>query len=473
MKIADLLLDTNSEVSQENFVDFFNNKDVVRLPSLVTNTTQLVTNPENTGTFAQVVVSDVVFPAKTSERNEISSKPVPLIEASAQSSVEVIFGSYTSVITLGRGRTATINLGGSNRKVSRKHAIISWEETAGVFTLHVTGANGLYIDDSLHRVNCSVKLSNGCVIDIAGIKYRFQIPHMDYLPSPPFGSPAHIPETESNVTLSSFSVDSDASKITSQTNEEPCVNTVNRVKSSLRSQATKSNNRKTRSYRNISPASSICNGSFKSSDDLASDSEPLSLPSGLDPVLNSKAGKASGKRATVGKNKRKREKKRTQPEIDPVRKELIDNIVAAIVFTGKHMISASEIYKIILADHPTFPERYEEFNELSVVRSLHKYSFFGHVVRKGKDAGGKPLADLWYYTINDDPDTTRKSTYQPLVKGARSCTLKDKQYYFKPPPKVPSIKYSTQLPPSGRKRSKKSRSISGPSKRSKSNDSST
>ncbi|ORY06967.1 hypothetical protein K493DRAFT_9365 [Basidiobolus meristosporus CBS 931.73] len=388
MNISDLLSDVNSEAPLECFADFFNNKGLVQC----------------------AVPGPIVASARCCE-----------------DTVQVLLGSYTSTIILGRGRSATVNLGGSNRKVSRRHAIISWEEATGVFNIHITGANGLFINDSIYKANCTVRLTHGSIIDIAGMKYRFQIPHLDYLPSPPFGSPAHHSECEKK----EYSTMND--------DIEPFAHIDDGNYAEADQRVYQQNDRKKpqRMDRN-----SLANGAY---DQANSSSDSEFTHRIANPVKRKRRDKLSEKCTARGNTKRRKEKEKY--ETDPLSKELVDNIVAAIVFSGKHMLSANEIFKTVLTDCPTFPERHQELHELNVIRCLHQYPFFGHVVRKGKDAGGKPLADLW-----------------PLVKGARSCTLKDKQYYFKPPPKVPSIRYSTQLPPAGKKRSKKSKEIPGSSK---------
>ncbi|KAK9764689.1 hypothetical protein K7432_007620 [Basidiobolus ranarum] len=463
MKISDLLLDTNSEVSREAFVDYFNNKDTTKVSLNETTPSEITVKTESSEEFTNVLLSKNTHLEKISYDNTTPNAE-KAGETPTKDSIEVIVGSYTSVITMGRGRSATINLGGSNKKVSRKHAVIYWEETTGTFTLNVTGANGLHIDGTLYKENRSKKLSSGNIIDVAGMKYRFQVPHLEYLPSPPFGSPA--PGTEAEQSTKGSCVDKNLFKVTTQTNTENLLNVDKRTEKSQSKSVSEPDNQRSKAFRNISPASSICNSSFKSSDSLidgSSDSELSFDSSDMESSEDSEPSRVSNKHTAPKCRKRGREEIYLQPEIDPNQNELINNIVAAIVFTGKHMLSASEIYSAILTDHSTFLEKYQ-FQELDVVRCLHQYPFFGHVVRKGKDAGGKPLADLWHYTVNNDPDPERRDTYQPLVKGTRSCTLKDKQYYFKPPPKVPSIKYSTQLPPSGKKRSKRSKKTGNRSK---------
>ncbi|ORX90863.1 hypothetical protein K493DRAFT_409638 [Basidiobolus meristosporus CBS 931.73] len=458
--VIKIKFDANSEDTRESFIDFFNNEEAVK-SQLEDSAPAEITVKTETAELTKVSILETPQPDIASSKNDTKPSDFPCCEDTEKDSIEVIFGSYTSSITLGRGRSATINLGGSNRKVSRRHAVISWEETSGAFTINVIGANGLYIDGALFKAKCSKKLMNGNIIDVAGIRYRFQIPHLDYLPSPPFGSPAPTAEAEQSADAKGCSTDKDSLR-TPQIIKE---NSTNGSKRPEKSQS-ELNNPRSKAFRNISPASSICNSSLRSDDpiDGSSDSELSYCSSDMDlsdleSSDNSDSDLSSASEECTRDRKRPRTEKSPKPKIDPSQKELIDNIVAAIVFTGKHMLSASEIFSSIATDYSAFYEK-RRLTELDVARCLHRYPFFGHVVRKGKDAGGKPLADLWHYAVNSDPDPERRDTYKPLVKGTRSCTLKDKQYYFKPPPKVPSIKYSTQSLPSGRKRSKKSKKTS-------------
>lgn len=78
---------------------------------------------------------------------------------------------------------------------------------------------------------------------------------------------------------------------------------------------------------------------------------------------------------------------------------------------------------------------------------LKEKPFFGEIQRKGKTADGSPKENLYYYNSELDPVEWRRSTYTQVGRSARKCTLKDKQYFWKIPPKLGRHRSSYVPPP--------------------------
>lgn len=79
---------------------------------------------------------------------------------------------------------------------------------------------------------------------------------------------------------------------------------------------------------------------------------------------------------------------------------------------------------------------------------LKEKPFFGEIVRKGKTADGSPKENLYYYNSEADPVEWRRAEYTHVGRSARKCTLQDKQYFWKIPPKLGRNRHSYVPPPS-------------------------
>ncbi|KAG0038002.1 transcription factor [Podila clonocystis] len=114
-------------------------------------------------------------------------------------------------------------------------------------------------------------------------------------------------------------------------------------------------------------------------------------------------------------------------------------IIDTLVFARKKKsMTLTELYEEMIVSQPSLMAEQDpvEIKEqmlqcLSAARCVDK------ITRKGKDAYNKPLEDQWYYIPERDHNLMRKHTRQEVMPSARKCTLKDKQYFFKMPPKLP------------------------------------
>ncbi|KAJ1671911.1 hypothetical protein EV182_007378, partial [Spiromyces aspiralis] len=128
-------------------------------------------------------------------------------------------------------------------------------------------------------------------------------------------------------------------------------------------------------------------------------------------------------------------------------------VIECMVFSSRTSLTITEILASLQASHPhlvpkpsSSPSDNAANHQLSQVWRAHishtllNSPCFGRVVRKVKDASNKVVEDKWYYDPARDHDKARSETYCGVVRTARRCTLSDKQYYFKPPPKLPNYR---------------------------------
>lgn len=107
----------------------------------------------------------------------------------------------------------------------------------------------------------------------------------------------------------------------------------------------------------------------------------------------------------------------------------------------------SDIYTRILKANPTYAKQPREVWIERIRSVLKEKPFFGEIKRKGKTADGSPVENLYYYNSDLDPVEWRRATYTQVGRSARKCTLKDKQYFWKIPPKLGRHR-SSYIPPS-------------------------
>ncbi|KAF9209920.1 hypothetical protein BGZ49_009846 [Haplosporangium sp. Z 27] len=135
--------------------------------------------------------------------------------------------------------------------------------------------------------------------------------------------------------------------------------------------------------------------------------------------------------------------RKSSPEEPPV--DYTESIIDTLVFARKKKsMTLSELYEEMVASQPSLiaSQSPEEIKE-QMLQCLSSAGCVGKISRKGKDAYNKPLETQWYYIPESDHNVMRKLTRQEVMPSARKCTLKDKQYFFKMPPKLPYHRKST------------------------------
>ncbi|KAF9193182.1 hypothetical protein BGZ50_007722 [Haplosporangium sp. Z 11] len=114
-------------------------------------------------------------------------------------------------------------------------------------------------------------------------------------------------------------------------------------------------------------------------------------------------------------------------------------IIDTLVFARKKKsMTLTELFDEMVMSQPSLMATHssEEIKE-QMLQCLSAARCVGKITRKGKDAYNKPLENQWYYIPECDHNVMRKLTRQEVMPSARKCTLKDKQYFFKMPPKLP------------------------------------
>ncbi|KAG0056982.1 hypothetical protein BGZ83_002589 [Gryganskiella cystojenkinii] len=114
-------------------------------------------------------------------------------------------------------------------------------------------------------------------------------------------------------------------------------------------------------------------------------------------------------------------------------------IIDTLVFARKKKsMTLTELFDEMITSQPNIlaSQDADEIKE-QMLQSLTAARCVGKITRKGKDAYNKPLENQWYYIPECDHNLMRKQTRQEVMPSARKCTLKDKQYFFKMPPKLP------------------------------------
>ncbi|KAJ1911584.1 hypothetical protein H4219_005893 [Mycoemilia scoparia] len=140
----------------------------------------------------------------------------------------------------------------------------------------------------------------------------------------------------------------------------------------------------------------------------------------------------------------------------PPHTSLQELIIECMVFSSRTSLTVTDIISSLKSSNPSLflrpasenpkttatafpsPSAITKIWRSHIIHTLYNTPCFGHVARNVKDASNKQVEDQWHYDASLDTNADRRDTYQGIVRTARRCTLKDKQYYFKPPPKLPA-----------------------------------
>ncbi|KAI8330938.1 hypothetical protein EDC96DRAFT_451998 [Choanephora cucurbitarum] len=306
----------------------------------------------------------------------------------------VIAGSYEKAVTLGRGGSCTIKIGRRNRQISRCHVSIEFNKTTQQFELTVLGLNGACVDDIHYDQHAVVPLNDNSFVDVLGDQFFFRAP------------PYPINQTKKQ------KVDHITRELSPEIEVEEA------------------------------PASPVAVVESKEEDEeypielvpedaLSPPIDPESLSP--EPVVENE------------ENKNILEEKDSNLVEDTT--DYAEVIIDALVFSRTSSMPVSDICSRILKANPAYAEQPREVWMQRIRRVLKERPFFGEIQRKGKTADGSPTENLYYYNSELDPVEWRRATYTQVGRSARKCTLKDKQYFWKIPPKLGRHR-SSYIPPS-------------------------
>ncbi|RUP14441.1 hypothetical protein BC936DRAFT_139666 [Jimgerdemannia flammicorona] len=111
-------------------------------------------------------------------------------------------------------------------------------------------------------------------------------------------------------------------------------------------------------------------------------------------------------------------------------------------------MTVREIYNQIMTTLPRYKSQNTDLWLTQLDTTLATAPCFGKIVRSGKTADGTPKENLHYYICDQDPVEWRRQAYGQVSRSARKCTLADKQYFWKMPPKLPNHRYRSSYVPS-------------------------
>jgi hypothetical protein len=127
-----------------------------------------------------------------------------------------------------------------------------------------------------------------------------------------------------------------------------------------------------------------------------------------------------------------------------------------LVFSKKSSMPISDICSRIMKTNPSYKTQDRTMWTRRIERVLKEKAFFGEIVRKGKTADGSPKEHLYYYNSDMDPVEWRRATYTQVGRSARKCTLQDKQYFWRIPPKLGKNRHAYIPPPLQQQQEKRS-----------------
>ncbi|KAF7723652.1 hypothetical protein EC973_001794 [Apophysomyces ossiformis] len=335
----------------------------------------------------------------------------------------VIMGSYEKPITLGRGGASTIKIGRRNRQISRTHVSIQYNPDKDHFELLVVGLNGARVDDVHYRQHERALLEDDSFVDILGDHIIFR------QPSPPLRFDKEIAKT---VLINPQSLFDD--EFEQPPKKRQCNETEEKVEEVEKKQTIQEEGKKQLNVTCLSE---------EDDDEIAAikkETTSEGMPS-TDSIDN-KDDKKKDDNAVVSTGNDGNQKENLAEGMQDYSEVIID----ALVFSRKSSMPVSDICSRIMSSNPTYKLQSREVWIERIQRELKEKPFFGEIVRKGKTADGSPKENLYYYNGDLDPVEWRRATYTQVGRSARKCTLQDKQYFWKIPPKLGRNR-SSYIPP--------------------------
>ncbi|KAI8082182.1 hypothetical protein BDF21DRAFT_338122 [Thamnidium elegans] len=295
----------------------------------------------------------------------------------------VIVGSHDKKVTLGRGGASTIKIGRRNRQISRIHVSIAYHQDHAQFKLTVVGLNGACVDQIQYAQHDVAPLDNDSFIDILGDHFYFKVP-----PAPMNFD--HIKQDSQIITNKDI-------------------------------------------FRELSPE-------VEQSNIIEEEEEEYPVELVPEDALSCEEKELSPEPVVVEEEEEKEKEQSPLQEIsEPIDNDTNDYaevIIDALVFSRTSSMPISDICSRILKANPAYAKQPRALWIERIRTVLKEKPFFGEIQRKGKTADGSPTENLYYYNSELDPVEWRRATYTQVGRSARKCTLKDKQYFWKIPPKL-------------------------------------
>ncbi|ORZ15148.1 hypothetical protein BCR42DRAFT_416507 [Absidia repens] len=286
----------------------------------------------------------------------------------------IIHGIKSSKLTIGRGHGSGVQVGRRNPRMSRQHFVIEHKPHLG-YTLTVQSPNGVLVDRIMFMAGEHIPLVKGSMIEVLGTKLIF-------------AGETPTQEEQDQYTM------------------VPCL-------TSLSSSTTTTTTKE----------------SVKDSILLA---DRTSLNTRMDPVLCSTKGTSTITSGSATKKEVTTTNKSTPADDSflllskPKSLDFLDSLIRLLANSRKTSMTIPEIGQQLKRDRP------------SLMELIQTTACIGCIERTGNTADGTPKEHLYYYKPELDANDERRLALSQSRRGARKCALKDTQYYFRIPPKLPN-----------------------------------
>ncbi|KAI9268716.1 hypothetical protein BY458DRAFT_511323 [Sporodiniella umbellata] len=360
----------------------------------------------------------------------------------------VVVGQYDKKVILGRGGASTIKIGRRNRQISRTHVSIEFNPDLGHFQLTILGLNGANVDQVLYNQHAIVVLEDHSSIDVLGDHVEFRVPPR------PLDTKQHILEPAKDA-ASPKEDNKEISKVQEAVKEEavvieekPKVTPEIEEKESIQPSNDSDNKLQEESDKPLIKDTTETTLHMHTAESVEDNKESIRQLQEEKEIESMKIAEESWPIDTL---KNDDDDKLSEMEEQDYSEVIID----ALVFSRTSSMPVSDICSRIMKSNPSYAEQPRELWTERIREVLKEKPFFGEIQRKGKTADGSPKENLYYYNSELDPVEWRRATYTQVGRSARKCTLKDKQYFWKIPPKLGRHRSSYVPPPASFSESKK------------------
>ncbi|ORZ08630.1 hypothetical protein BCR42DRAFT_462839 [Absidia repens] len=382
--------------------------------------------------------SDDIVPTSALDVNDDERQQQSRSNSSEPPSL-VIVGSYQQRITLGRGGSSTVKIGRRNRQISRNHVAIEYAN--GRFELVVLGLNGASVDHLPYRQHERAPLDDHSFVDVLGDSLIFRLPAG---PPPQQQQKTHpLPATHNKQPTATDSHLSSTEQIVKRVNHQQLRvldQNRNETQASSSPQPSQQYMDEIKQEDEKDTLHDHSSGTVKNhaSSESTEIREPEKTPIMDTPIKNEEytheKDEVDGDGGVDDNDKENNHSSSKQDEKDTT--DYAENIIDILVFSRKSSMPISDICSRIIKTNPSYKKQDREVWTKRIQRVLQEKAFFGEIVRKGKTADGSPKEHLYYYNSDMDPVEWRRATYTQVGRSARKCTLQDKQYFWRIPPKL-------------------------------------
>ncbi|KAI8866120.1 hypothetical protein GQ42DRAFT_165690 [Ramicandelaber brevisporus] len=401
------------------------------------------------------------FAAHASSTAQRSTKPLPPVLFCQRK-----IATAEQPLIVGR---ATLPANPRSRFISRRHVELRFEPTSrntqdisglppkkrrlmsdgssgngGKWMLKVCGENGVKVDESFYGPGESVEIEHGCVVDFVGIQTVFLD---DAMVEGSLGT--STPKSASASASASASVSATPQPVLSSA-AVPMDVSIDDLPPSSPPQSPVMD-----SLLFENENSTVVSLPLVSSSQLPTEpAEPVTLDKENQPPSVSLS---SSRQATPDSTVTKKQKRSIEQllSIVPDSIDLVDLVADAMVFSGRHRLTPSDIVDLIFAKSSvpasrspstnamiqlaTLPMTTTEMRSVVLHGALLVNSCFGRVERKQRDADGNQVEDWFFYSLEDEANLQRRNRFIELgaIRPARRATLKDVRYHYPKPPALP------------------------------------